>query len=261
MKDSHKTYIKSFSLQGLWGYKEVEWTTINSDVNVLVGINGSGKTTLMDIMYAYYTNDAKELKKYQYQDIQSTPLSTEVYPLVYLRTFDTPLANKRKSGSPLMEELNNVVFQNKEGISFFNYRMKMLDFRDKANEIQQNIDELFGIINELFQDTGKTISISEGNNSTLIFHQNENTLHLEQLSSGEKQLLLILLKVFLQEKKPAIIFMDEPEISLHIRWQREIIDRIRQINPSCQIIIATHSPSMFGAGWGDKVVYMEDIIK
>lgn len=46
-----------------------------------------------------------------------------------------------------------------------------------------------------------------------------------------------------------------------IRWQREIIDRIRQINPSCQIIIATHSPSMFGAGWGDKVVYMEDIIK
>ena len=144
-----------------------------------------------------------------------------------------------------MEELNNVVFQNKEGISFFNYRMKMLDFRDKANEIQQNIDELFGIINELFQDTGKTISISKGNNSTLIFHQNENTLHLEQLSSGEKQLLLILLKVFLQEKKPAIIFMDEPEISLHIRWQREIIDRIRQINPSCQIIIATHSPSMF----------------
>lgn len=104
-----------------------------------------------------------------------------------------------------MEELNNVVFQNKEGISFFNYRMKMLDFRDKANEIQQNIDELFGIINELFQDTGKTISISKGNNSTLIFHQNENTLHLEQLSSGEKQLLLILLKVFLQEKKPAII--------------------------------------------------------
>ena len=154
-----------------------------------------------------------------------------------------------------------MVFQNKEGISVFKYRMKILDVHDTANEIQQNIDELFGIINELFQDTGKTISISKGNNSTLIFHQNENTLHLEQLSSGEKQLLLILLKVFLQEKKPAIIFMDEPEISLHIRWQREIIDRIRQINPSCQIIIATHSPSMFGAGWGDKVVYMEDIIK
>lgn len=239
----------------------MEWTTINPDVNVLVGINGSGKTTLMNIMYAYYTNDAKELKKYQYQDIHAVPLNTDVYPLVYLRTFDTPIADKRKSESPLMQELNNVVFQNKEGISFFNYRMKMLDFSDKAEEIQNNIDELFHIINELFQDTGKTISISKGNNSTLIFHQNGDILQLEHLSSGEKQLLLILLKVFLLEKKPAIIFMDEPEISLHIRWQREIIDRIRQINPYCQIIIATHSPSVFGAGWGEKVVYMEDITK
>lgn len=215
----------------------------------------------MNIMYAYYTHDARELKKYQYQKIQGVPLAAETYPLVYLRTLDTPIADKRKSESPLMQELNNVVFQNKEGVSFFNYRMKMLDFHDKANEIQQNIDDLFHIINELFKDTGKTISISKGNNSTLIFHQNGHTLHLEQLSSGEKQLLLILLKVFLLEKGPAIIFMDEPEVSLHIRWQREIIDRIRQINPFCQIIIATHSPSMFGAGWGEKAVYMEDIMK
>ena len=33
------------------------------------GPNGSGKTTLMNIMYAYYTNDAKELRKYKYQEI------------------------------------------------------------------------------------------------------------------------------------------------------------------------------------------------
>lgn len=261
MGDSHKTYIKSFSIQGLWGYKNVEWTSINPDVNVLVGINGSGKTTLMDIMYAYYTHDTKELKKYRYRNIRSVPLDTDVYPLVYLRTFDTPVADKRKSESPLMQELNNVVFQNKEGVSFFNYRMKMLDYSDKAEEIQRNIDELFRIVNELFQDTGKTISISKGNNSTLIFHQNGDILHLEQLSSGEKQLLLILLKVFLLDKKPAVIFMDEPEISLHIRWQREIIDRIRQLNPFCQVIIATHSPSVFGAGWGEKAVHMEDIAK
>lgn len=87
MKDSHKTYIKSFSLQGLWGYKEVEWTTINSDVNVLVGINGSGKTTLMDIMYAYYTNDAKELKKisisrYSKHPSQHRSLSAGISPYI-----------------------------------------------------------------------------------------------------------------------------------------------------------------------------------
>ena len=81
---------------------------------------------------------------------------------------------------------------------------------------------------------------------------------LNQLNHFPKD---IRFQVFLLDKKPAIIFMDELEISLHIRWQREIIDRMRQINPFCQIIIATHSPSMFGTGWGDKVVYMEDIIE
>lgn len=260
MAKSQKTYIKSFSIRDLWGYKNLEWENVNADVNVLVGINGSGKTTLLNIMNAYYSDDKKELKKYLGNPV-GTPLPEDSYPVTYLRSFDNPVADKRKVESPLMQELNHVVFQNKEGLSFFNYRMKMLDFPDKAEEIQHNIDELFGIINELFQDTGKTIDIFKGNNSALVFHQDGNILQLEQLSSGEKQLLLILLKVFLLEKQPAVVFMDEPEISLHIRWQREIINKLRILNPWSQLIIATHSPGMFGSGWGEKVVYMEDLIK
>jgi predicted ATPase len=56
-----------------------------------------------------------------------------------------------------------------------------------------------------------------------------------------------------------LLLMDEPEISLDIDWQFELINIIRELNPNCQIIISTHSPSIFGDGWGDKVVYMEDI--
>ena len=87
----------------------MDWLNVNPDVNVLVGINGSGKTTLMNIMYAYYTNDAKELRKYKYHEIQGVPHNTETYQLVYLRTFDTPIADKRKSESPLMQELNTFI--------------------------------------------------------------------------------------------------------------------------------------------------------
>lgn len=150
MKEPYKTYLESFSLQGLWGDKNINWKSINQDVNVLVGINGSGKTTLLNLMYAYYANDIKELKKYSFQSIQGTPTSLEAYPITYLQTFDSPVPDKRKSESPLMQALNNVVFQNKDGNSFFNYRMRMLDFHDKAKDIQQNIDNLFSIINDLF---------------------------------------------------------------------------------------------------------------
>lgn len=251
-------YIESFDIQGLWGYKNLHWRNVNPDVNILVGINGSGKTTLLNIMHAYYSNDTKELKKYQGIPL-GNPSIDLAYPIAYLRSFDNPVTDKRKGESLLMQELNNVVFQNKEGVSFFNYRMKMLDYPSKAEKIQSNINELFSIINTFFKETNKTIEISKGNNSTLIFKKDGYSISLEQLSAGEKQLLLILLKVFLLEKKPAIVFMDEPEISLHIRWQQEIIDAIRKLNPEAQLFISTHSPSIFGSGWGDKVIYMEEL--
>jgi predicted ATP-dependent endonuclease of OLD family len=61
------------------------------------------------------------------------------------------------------------------------------------------------------------------------------------------------------EEEQYILLMDEPEISLHIGWQQRLIDIIRELNPNCQLIIATHSPSIFGEGWGDKLFFVEDL--
>jgi predicted ATPase len=68
--------------------------------------------------------------------------------------------------------------------------------------------------------------------------------------------LLILLTVIVQEEKPSVLLLDEPEISLHILWQHELIEIIRTLNPNCQIIIATHSLSLFTKKWRDKVSFM-----
>jgi predicted ATP-dependent endonuclease of OLD family len=54
--------------------------------------------------------------------------------------------------------------------------------------------------------------------------------------------------------------MDEPEISLHIEWQYRLFEEIQKLNPHCQIITSTHSPSLFGDGWGDKLVFIEDLL-
>ena len=82
---------------------------------------------------------------------------------------------------------------------------------------------------------------------------------LDQLSSGEKQLLLILTTVFLQEEKPNVLLMDEPEISLHIGWQDQLISILRELNPKCQFILTTHSPNIFANGWEDRIVFMVDL--
>ncbi|HCE47479.1 MAG TPA: ABC transporter ATP-binding protein, partial [Prevotellaceae bacterium] len=68
-----------------------------------------------------------------------------------------------------------------------------------------------------------------------------------------------LLTVLLQDRKPYVLFMDEPEVSLHIEWQEKLITSIRQINPHVQIILSTHSPAVVMNGWADSVTEVTDI--
>lgn len=115
-------------------------------------------------------------------------------------------------------------------------------------------------MNRLFAKTQKTIQIDPHTNH-LIFIDDGEVIPLYKLSSGEKQLLLILMRVFLMEEQPYVLLMDEPEISLHIEWQYKLFEEIRCLNPNCQIITSTHSPSLFGDGWGDKLVFVEDLVR
>ena len=126
-------------------------------------------------------------------------------------------------------------------------------------------DYFFDTINRLFEPTHKSLfeDTEDITDASLILKEVTNTgkkLNIFELSSGEKQLLLILLTVLCQDEKPSILLMDEPEISLHLRWQYELIEIIRTLNPNCQVIIATHSPSIYGKGWRDKVFFMNQII-
>jgi ABC-type lipoprotein export system ATPase subunit len=88
----------------------------------------------------------------------------------------------------------------------------------------------------------------------------EGAIPLAKLSSGEKQLLILFIEALLQRQQPYIFLADEPELSLHISWQRNIISAIRSINPNAQIIVATHSPEIAGK-FRERIVDMEDILR
>lgn len=67
---------------------------------------------------------------------------------------------------------------------------------------------------------------------------------LDDLSSGEKHVLAILGRVALQEEKSSVFIADEPELSLHLEWQRKILPAVRKLSPDMQVIVATHSPAI-----------------
>ena len=72
-------------------------------------------------------------------------------------------------------------------------------------------------------------------------------------------MLVILLTALVQDNKHCVLFMDEPEASLHIEWQEKLIGMIRQLNPNAQIILTTHSPAVIMEGWLDAVTEVSDI--
>lgn len=85
------------------------------------------------------------------------------------------------------------------------------------------------------------------------------SLPLERLSSGEKQLLILLIEALLQRQQPFVFLADEPELSLHIAWQKRIVPAVQKMNPNAQVIVATHSPEVAGR-YGDSTIDMEDMI-
>lgn len=126
---------------------------------------------------------------------------------------------------------------------------------DKINE-RKNI--FINLVNESFAETGKQLN---PDSAKLKFVKDDEIIETKNLSSGEKQLLIILLTVLLERGEEFILMLDEPEISMHISWQYKLIDMILQLNPNVQIILTTHSPMIFADGWGDKAIYMDKITK
>lgn len=127
----------------------------------------------------------------------------------------------------------------------------------ELDQINERKNLFISLVNECFAETGKTLS----NDSTKLVFLKDNAIGIypKELSSGEKQLLIILLTVLLERGEEYILMLDEPEISMHISWQYKLIDMILQLNPNVQIILTTHSPMIFSDGWGDKAIHMEDI--
>lgn len=141
-----------------------------------------------------------------------------------------------------------------------NHILDLLNKSEKEkNKITEARDNFFKILNDFV--TRKKI-IYEKNTSELSFYILENQNEYfpwNQLSSGEKQLLIQFLEALLQEKRNVIFIADEPELSLHVKWQEKLINAIRKLNPNAQLIIATHSPDIV-ADYRDKVIDMEDIV-
>ncbi len=123
-------------------------------------------------------------------------------------------------------------------------------------EIYKYRDTFIDVINSLLQR--KKLKFND-KNELLVQTQSGKILELKDLSSGEKQLVILMGETLLQQSEPHIFIADEPELSLHIEWQEKLVDSLKSLNPNCQIIFATHSPDVV-SHYSNSVIQIEKAI-
>ena len=128
-------------------------------------------------------------------------------------------------------------------------RMQAASLSTPKRRFQELIDELFSYTDKRIDRQSNEIAFIQGGERLLPY----------QLSSGEKQMLVILLTVLVRNGQHGVLFMDEPEASLHIDWQQKLIGMIRELNPQIQLILTTHSPAVIMEGWMDHVTEVSEI--
>lgn len=106
---------------------------------------------------------------------------------------------------------------------------------EQAEEPRRRLAELISA----FFSEGKSIKFTNRQIQADVLGQ---PIPLASLSSGEKQLVRILIEVIMTEDD--VIIIDEPELSMHIDWQRNLVNAMQTVNPAAQIIMATHSPDI-----------------
>jgi len=272
-------YIQSIEIQALWkGGRHIIWN-LRPDVNILSGINGVGKSTIINYMVKKLdTIDRDEIVPKdapQGVAIKLMPEDATYIKFDVIRSFDRPLLH-----SDLLEKLSDSRVKTELDWQIYRLQKRFLDYQvNLGNTIIELLTtgnpedqlraakagapkkEFQDTIDDLFADTNKKID-RKSNEIQFIQTMGKRTEIITpyQLSSGEKQMLAILLTVLVENREPFALLMDEPEISLHIDWQQRLIHLIRKINPNAQIILSTHSPALIMDGWMSNVTEMNEII-
>lgn len=111
---------------------------------------------------------------------------------------------------------------------------------DALESVERRIRTFVEILNKFYYKNSITFDIRKG---VKLLDGDRNSLNPSALSSGEKHLLLLMTSVIVSTDYDSIFLLDEPEISLNVKWQRELIDTLRALvgNASTQFVIATHS--------------------
>lgn len=158
------------------------------------------------------------------REFSTYELATELSTVEFRKALKTRAKNKSKLAAQLLRPY-----------------IKSLEGRLEAVEsIYRVVDKFVTTVNEFLSDKSIAFQLSHGFS---IKNKMGQTLSPAQLSSGEQQLLLLFCYVLTAREHPSVFMIDEPEISLNIKWQRRLVQSLLNITEGAtiQFVFASHS--------------------
>lgn len=138
-------------------------------------------------------------------------------------------------------------------ITYISNTEEDLTGKQVREKVAQEINGIF----EILDLDIKFVGVSRDERSLPIFANSlGEEFDINDLSSGEKQLFIRTLAIKMLEPENSILLIDEPEISLHPKWQQKIIEVYKRIGKNNQIIVATHSPHILGSVKKEEIILL-----
>jgi predicted ATP-binding protein involved in virulence len=127
---------------------------------------------------------------------------------------------------------------------------------DSLSLLQARIELFIELVQQRFSP--KRVRVSKEHGFEISFK--DHKVPLEKLSSGEQHQLVLFFELLFELRENALILIDEPELSLHVAWQKKFVSDLQRIIALNQfdVILATHSPQLISR-WTNIVVELGEV--
>ncbi|MBZ7991867.1 MULTISPECIES: AAA family ATPase [unclassified Campylobacter] len=218
--------------------------TINSLLGILKTEANIAYTQMNANVINYFLGEKVEsIKNYEKLDMRKVEVI-----MTRIGEKDTIYKLKAKLKSDNKNETNITAF-----LKF--YIQKLINIYDSQQKIEKKLTQFTEVCSEYLRR--KKMEYDDLKLTVKILDEDDKEIKLDDLSSGEKQIISIFSKVYLDIETPHILIIDEPELSLSIAWQKRFLRDIYDSGNISLLIATTHSPFIFKDGLLDYVIELD----
>lgn len=210
-----------------------------SNMSLIIEYMNSLNDTKINKIQRDYTNVVKTVLKYDSE--MEAKIDT------FFESLKEEISNVKKINN--VQVTIDLLVKLSELTKITNIISKAEKIEQTKKKVRQPIEDFLNTVNSYIQSNNGEKQVGIDSDGTIYLKTNQgNKVNIQNLSSGEKQIVTFFAYLIfgLQTSNQSIFIVDEPELSLHLNWQRKFVDSIFSINDNVQLIFATHAPEMIG---------------